>query len=289
MLKKIAGILLGLLLLTGCGVNIRQEGNKIYTDLSKDRVYDFATTAVQAKGYTITKEDEANYTFTAAPEDNRTLGSVEAGSKSLQASVTDGTQANETVVTILALINGDTDKESSEQIAKEAVAEIIAELNKYGKFNSQKSAEYTYAIATTERVSAYIAAYLTENDLTVQARPNAFGVREKTANNQFNEPLSAVISLVPDADTGRLTVRISAALPGNYDVNGNQAYIDNFTARLLEYLDTYPVVEKGTRHTYRYIDFDKAFASARNAVTAAGYQITETDRGNYVLSAVKDS
>ena len=288
MLKKLAVILIGALLLTGCGVNIKQEGNKIYTDMSKDKVYDFATTAVQSKGYTITKEDEKNYTFTATPDgSNRTLGQLDTDNKSVQAVVTSGTRNNETVVTILALVNGNVDQESSEQIAKAAVAEIIAELNKYGKFTSQKTAEHVYAIATPARVLEFVEDYLVLYGLAYDSTSNGFNARETRANNQFNEPLVARVAVEAD-ETSRVTVRMGAVVQGNYDVNGNQAYVDNFIARLQDYLDSYPVVEKGVRHTYRYIDFTKAFANARAAVTEAGYTVKDVDNKNYVFSADKD-
>jgi len=55
----------------------------------------------------------------------------------------------------------------------------------------------------------------------------------------------------------------------------------------LEYVDNYPVVEKGTRHTYRYINFDKAFANASNAAVAAGYTIRESDKNKRFFSGLK--
>lgn len=289
MFKKIIVLLLGVLFLTGCGANIRQEGNKIYTDISKDKAYDFATAAVQTRSYSITKEDEKNYTFTAVPDDdNGILGSLETNKKSVQVAVTNSTKPNETIVTILAMIGGNVDQESSEALAKRAVADIIAELNKYGKFNSQKSAQYVYAIATPERVDEYISEYLDNENLVWQKRNNTYALRETKPNNQFNEPLVGTITMDSEEDTGRLTVVINAAVQGNYDVAGNQAYVDNFVANFLGYMDTYPVVEKGTRHTYRYITFDKAFANARNAAVAAGYTIKETDRDNFFFSGIKN-
>ncbi|MDR1997001.1 MAG: hypothetical protein LBQ83_01560 [Candidatus Margulisbacteria bacterium] len=286
MLKKVIGILLGVLLLTGCGANIRQEGNKIYTDLSKDKVYGFATTAVQSKGYTITKEDAASYTFTAVPENNRTLGSADTEDKSVVATITDGSGTNETVVTVLAQINGNVDQESSEQIAGDAVAEIIAELNKYGKFTSQRTAEHVYAIATAERVSDFIEDYLVLNSLVYEKTSSGFSIKDAQANNQFNEPLVARIAIAAD-ETNRVTLRLGAVLQGNYDVDGNQVYVDNFISRLVDYLDTYPVVEKGTRHTYRFIDFARAFTNAKATLTSAGFTLQSEDKTNYVLTAAK--
>jgi len=288
MIKKLLVLIIGALLLTGCGTNIRQEGNKIYTDLTKERVYDFAVAAVQNRGYSVTQEDKKNFTFTAVPNNNNTtLGRVDTDNKSVQAAITDG-RNNETVVTILALANGRIDQEASERLAREAVAEIITELNKYGKFTSQKTAEHTYAIATPERVFDFIEDYLVLEGLAYDSVSNGFNARETRPNNQFNEPLAARIVVDADA-TNRVIVRVGAVLQGNYDVQGNQVYVDSFVTRFIDYLDSYPVVERGVRHTYRHIDFARAFANARAAITDLGYTVTNADNRNFVLAATKDN
>ncbi|GBR75353.1 hypothetical protein NO2_0036 [Candidatus Termititenax persephonae] len=289
MLKKltIIGLMASLFLLTGCGVNIRQEDNKVYTSLSKDRVYEFTTAALQTKGYTIVEEDADNYKVVSAlPEDNATLGAVETDNKHVEAVVTDGSNG-ETVVTILALLDGNIDEAQSRQIAQEAVAEIIAELDKYGRWSSRATTEYVYPVATTARVKSFIEDYLEANSLLYQANGNVISLQERTANHVFNEPLTAVLNIIASGEAGRTVIGINTSLDGNYDVNGNQAYIENFNDNLTAYLDTYPVVEKGTRHIYRFIDFPQAYVNARTAIAASGYTIKNENQTNYVFSAVK--
>jgi hypothetical protein len=287
MFKKLAviGLTVSMFLLTGCGVNIKQEGNKIYTDLDKDRVYEFTTAALQAKGYTLTAED--NYTVNAVPEDNAVLNSIDTDSKSVQAVVSDGT-AGQTVVTVLALANGNVDEEESTRIAQAAVADIIAELDKYGKFNSKVEVDYTYPVATVGRVSAFIREYLLANNIAIgNSSDTIFEISENSPNNEFNEPLFGVITIEAD-ETERVVISLQAEINGNYDINGNQKYLDDFAAKLLAYLDTYPVVEKGTRQVYRFIDFSKAYANARSAVAGNGFIIKNEDKNNFIFSAAKD-
>ncbi|GBR72563.1 hypothetical protein NO1_0073 [Candidatus Termititenax aidoneus] len=287
MFKKLAviGLAVSMFLLTGCGVNVKQEGNKIYTDLDKDRVYEFTTAALQTKGYTLTSEED--YKVSAVPEESAVLNSIDTDSKSVQAVVSDGAD-DQTVVTVLALLNGNIDEEESTRIAKAAVADIIAELDKYGKFNSVVEVDYTYPIATVARVSAFIREYLTANDINIgNNSATVFEISENSPNNEFNEPLFGAITIEAN-ETGRVIVDLKAEINGNYDINGNQKYLDDFAAKLLAYLDTYPVVEKGTRQVYRFIDFSKAYANARSAVAGSGFTVKNEDKANFIFSAAKD-
>ncbi|MDR1452803.1 MAG: hypothetical protein LBJ25_02365 [Candidatus Margulisbacteria bacterium] len=287
MFKKLAviGLAVSMFLLTGCGVNIKQEGNKIYTDLNKDRVYEFTTAALQTRGYTLTSEEA--YTVNAVPENNAVLGSIDTDSKSVQARVSDGADG-QTVVTVLALVNGNVDEAESTRVAQAAVADIIAELDKYGKFNSTVEVDYTYPVATVDRVSTFIREYLLANDITIgNDSSTIFEISENLPNHEFNEPLVGTVIIEAD-ETERVVIGLQAEINGNYDIDGNQKYLDDFAAKLLAYLDTYPVVEKGTRQVYRFIDFNKAYTNARSALAGSLYTIKNEDKNNFILTAAKE-
>lgn len=289
-MKKVLSVMFSValvLIMTGCGVNIKQEGNKIYTDVSKDEAYSFTSAALKTKGYKVTEESKLNYYIVATPEYNKTFQLDKADKTEVKAVITDNTQKNETVVSVLAYAHGDLDEKASEQIAADAVKEIIAELDKYGKFNATKEATQVYPVATLERVNAYIRGYFAQNNLSAQEANGTFTYSE-AANNAFNEGLQA--SVVAQADeTQKVTITVKAGIKGNYDVAGNQTAVEQFVQKVIDYLNLYPVAEKGARHAYKYISLEKAFSLAKAAAQDVGYTLTEVDAKQLTLSAKKNN
>jgi hypothetical protein len=289
-MKKFFLSLINILLvfvITGCGVNIKQEGNKIYTDVSKDEAYSFTSAALKTIGYKVTEESKLNYYIVATPEYNKTFQIEKADKTEVKAVITDSTQKNETVVSVLAYAQGNFDEKASEQIAADAVKEIIAELNKYGKFNASKEATQVYPVATLERVNDYVRAYFTQNNLPIQEADGAFNY-SGTPDNTFNEGLKASVAAQTD-ETQKVTITVAANIQGNYDVNGNQNTVEQFVQKIMDYLEQYPVAEKGARHAYRYISLEKAFGMARAAAQDAGYTINNVDTRQLVLNARKNN
>lgn len=291
MFKKLLLPLLLLFVITGCGVNIKLDGNKIYTDISKDEAYGFANAALKTKGYKVTEESKVNYYIVAKPEYNNTFQIEKADKEELNVYVKDSDKKNETVVNVIAVANGQIDEKKSKEIAKQAVAEIIAELDKYGKFNAEKQGQYVYQVATVGQVFDYAANYFTQSNIPIEQNLKDQGklyVKEPAATNPFNEPLQAEVSIAAD-ETNKVAADIKAFIKGNYDVVSNQQYVEEFVNKFVTYLSNYPIVEKGLRYSYKYINFEKAFNNALAAIKDNKFVVAETDKNNYVITAQKDN
>lgn len=291
MLKKLLLAVTVLMFLTGCGVNIKLDGNKIYTDTTKDEAFNFANAALKTKGYKVIEESKINHYITASPKYNETFKIEKADKEEVAIYVKDSDKANETVVNVIAIANGQIDEEKSKEIAQKAVAEIITELDKYGKFNAEKQSQYVYQIATLSQVFDFAANYFSQNNIPIEQNLKDNGliyVKEANSSNPFNDPLQAEIAVATD-ETNKITVGIKAHIKGNYDVAGNQQYVNDFVSKFMDYLASYPLVEKGLRYSYKFISFDKAFVNTQAALKDSGFSISEADKNNYVLSAQKDN
>jgi hypothetical protein len=286
-MRKIGILVTALLMimLTGCGVNIRQEGNKIYTDASRDEAYTFTEAALKTKGYKITEGSKINYYINATPEYNETFKIEKADKRELNATIAE--KNNETVVALVALANGDIDKDASERIAADAVKEIIAELDLYGKFTASSEKSLTYPVATVAQLKTFIKDYATKANLNPADTDTGLTVKESTSNSPFNSPLEGSIKIVAD-ETSKVVVTVKAEVKGNYDVRGNQTYADAFTQKIIDALNEYPVVEKALRSAYKYVTLDTAVNNAANAIKDSGFTITQTDKRNGLISAVKN-
>ncbi len=290
MLKKIFIFVVAALLFTGCGVNIKQEGNKIYTDISKDDAYKFCGAALKTKGYKVTEESKINYYIVAEPKFNDTFKVEKADKTQLDVYVKDSPTKNETIVSLYAIVNGQVDEKASTKIAKAAVAEIINELDMYGKFTITKEGQHIYPAATLKQVNEFIMSYFVKNNIPIgqnQAEQGLLLVKEANATNPFNEPLSAEVRTAAD-ETGKVTIGIKATLAGNYDIKTNEKHAQDFVNNFIAYLDSYPMAEKGLRFSYKFINFETAFANAKAVLLANKFLLTEVDNNNFVLSAQKD-
>lgn len=294
MFKKVSILFmaLSLFILSGCGVNIKQEGNKIFTDISKDEAYQFSNAAVKTKGYKVKESSRINYYIEATPEYNKTLDIENAQNKELRIDIADGNKSNETVVTVLAKLNGKIDEEESNSVAEAAVKEIITELDKYGKFNLSEKGQYTYHVATPEQVFDYAAKYF-DNNNNVQiteklAKEGSLKLKENTSTSVFNDPLLAAVKVLSD-ETGKVTVMLDTLLKGNYDIKGNQAYSIRFVDDFINYLENYPIIEKGLRYPFKYLSFEQAFQNSLAALKEGGYLISEADNKNYLITAQKNN
>lgn len=294
-MRKLAKLLLIMIIsfiLFGCGVQVQQVDNKIYTDISKDEAYNFSKAAIIKNGYKIKETDRNLGYMVADPEYNNTFKITDAEKTELKLSIKDDPEEkDQTIVEVLAYANGQIDEESSKEIAKKAVAEIINELDKYSKYEIIEDAEYIFPVATRENVQVFVANdFLSDNNYKVvrnDQNEGAIFIEETESRNPFNDPLRSKIFVLTD-DANRVIVSAKTQLKGNYDVKGNNIYVRNFNRSLTSLLTKYPIIEKGYRFNYKFIGFDKAFTNALAAIGENQFVIGEKDQKNYIITASKD-
>ncbi len=275
------------IMLSGCGVQIKQEGNKIFTDADKDMVYKFANTALEKEQYEVkerSREDGMIYSVPLA--DNPIFAEIKDSPK-LNVSIKERAEQGDVVVELQALISGDVDEKKSTEVARRAVDRMIEELNKYGKFVA--SAEGTATVASSDKDSFlnYLETALKEKGYTVARTETGVSVVGAASDSEYNDALKGQADITVQGN--QLNVSVKASIEGNYDKAGNEQKVKQAVSDLTAVVDAYPVVEQNVQQSYSFVSQKTAFAWAKTALDTLGYMIESSDETAFTMSTKKDA
>ncbi|MFC1517159.1 hypothetical protein ACFL5G_01240 [Candidatus Margulisiibacteriota bacterium] len=279
-------LMLAGLIISGCGVQIKQEGNKIFTDADKDMVYKFSASALETEGYIIKERSRKDGVIQSVPEkDNEIFATIKDDPK-VNVYIKERAEENDVMVEIEALISGDVDEKQSTLVARRAVDRLIEELNKYGMFTVTQEGSFTLPAVDMEKFIAYTASALGTKGYTASATDTSVEGRETIPSNEYNEPMMVKIEATPQDN--EVSIVLSASIEGNYDRNGNEEKSREAINELISIVENYPVVEKSIQQNYAYVSTSKALAWSKMAMDNLGYVIDSEDTAAKTLTSMKD-
>jgi len=116
-MKRLLGLFLlltSILVISGCGVSVKQSGNKIYTDVDAETAYSYTRAALVAKDFEVEEMDKDTLSITAE-------GSIEDSDDELEvvAKINPLEAGSEVVITVYK--EDVEDQEKSEKLAGKAI------------------------------------------------------------------------------------------------------------------------------------------------------------------------
>jgi len=260
---------------TGCGVSVKQSGNKIYTDIDAETAYAYTRAALVAKDFEIEQMDQDTFTITAKGEMEEYEG------LDVVAKVNTIEGGSEVVISVMK--EDVEDQEKSEELAARAVEEIIKELDKYGKFQAREEKIVNYPFATMEDVNDYVVKVLNAMDKEVAitgTKSNLIEAQAVRATHPFNEAMQVAIGLSANDDRS-IDVQVVSEIEGNYDIAGNKAFMQFWLDRFSSLLGLYPMAAQNFKYRYYLLSAEKAESFALDALKKLDY-MNESYQGNIV-------